>query len=328
MDRRPGDARRSSVGRPLCLLPATAGLLIRRGFSAAVSLLGTSLIVFLLAHSVPADPTAAFLGPQADAATRERVQRELGLDDPLWEQYFRFAGNALRGDLGRSFVTKERVTDAIVARLPVTLGLTAGTLAVWVLVGVPLGMLTARARGSRLDRSVLGVSMVAISLPTFWLGRLLQFQFAYRWGLFPVAGFGDWRHLILPSLTLGIIGAGYYARLVHAHMVEVLGQDYVRAARARGLGEFRVLAGHALPNALAPILTVLGMDLASLLGGVVFTENVFALPGLGALSVTAVLNLDVPMLMGTVLFAALLVVVTNLAVDLTYGLLDPRVRGA
>jgi peptide/nickel transport system permease protein len=189
-------------------------------------------------------------------------------------------------------------------------------------------VLTAKYRDRPIDRVVLVLAAVSLSVPTFWVGRLLQFELAYRRGWFPVAGLFSWRHLVLPSLTLGVVGAGYYARLVHSNMIEVLNRDYVRAARARGLSEAAVLFKHGLRNALLPVLTVLGMDMAGLLGGVVFTESVFALPGLGALSLQAVLNLDVPMIMGTVLFAALLVVTANLVVDVVYRLVDPRIKGA
>ena len=191
---------------------------------------------------------------------------------------------------------------------------------------MPLGVLTAKYRDKPIDRIVLLLATVSLSVPTFWVGRMLQFELAYRRGWLPVAGLFSWRHLVLPSVTLGVVGVGYYARLVHSNMIEVLNRDYIRAARARGLSEPAVLFKHGLRNALLPVLTVLGMDMAGLLGGVVFTESVFALPGLGALSLQAVLNLDVPMIMGTVLFAALLVVTANLVVDLVYRLVDPRVK--
>jgi peptide/nickel transport system permease protein len=167
---------------------------------------------------------------------------------------------------------------------------------------------------------------VSVSLPTFWLGRLLQFQLAYRHGLLPVAGLFSWEHIILPSITLGAVGVGYYARLVHSSMIEVLNQDYIRTARAKGLPERTVLIKHGLRNALIPVLTILGMDTAALLGGVVFTETVFALPGLGALALQAVINLDIPMIMGTVMFAAVLVVGANVLVDMLYAWVDPRIR--
>jgi peptide/nickel transport system permease protein len=300
--------------------------LARRLLWAITTLLGTSIIVFAITHLVPADPIAAYAGPQADAETREHIRRELGLDAPLWVQYFRFLGRAAQGDLGRSYVTQQRVVDAIRLRFPTTLALSLGGLAVWLGVGIPVGVLTAHRRDSAWDRLVLVLAMVGISLPTFWLGRLLQFELAYRDGLLPVAGFSSWRHLILPSITLGTVGVGYYARLIHSNMVEVLSQDYIRTARAKGLPERTVLLKHGLRNALIPVLTILGMDIAALLGGVVFTESVFALPGLGALALQAVINLDLPMIMGTVMFAAVLVVAANVVVDLVYAWIDPRVR--
>lgn len=293
---------------------------------AVVTLLGTSLIVFVMAHAVPADPAAAFAGPHADKATTERIRRELGLDQPLWKQYARYVSKAARGDLGRSYVTQERITDAILTRFPTTLAVALGGLAVWLLVGIPVGVLTAKWRDTPLDRAVLLLAMVGISLPAFWLGRMLQFQLAYRAGLFPVAGFYSWSHLLLPCVTLGLVGVGYYMRLAHTYMVEALSQDYVRTARAKGAPEAKILFRHALPNVLIPLLTVVGMDLAALLGGVVFTETVFALPGVGALAVQAVLNLDFPMIMGTVLFSAALVVAANILVDFLYTRADPRLR--
>jgi peptide/nickel transport system permease protein len=300
---------------------------LRRLLWAALTLLGTSLLVFAIAHAVPADPVAAFAGPHADKETRDRIRHELHLDDPLPAQYLRFLGNAACGDLGRSNVTREPVIEAILTRFPATLALSLGGLAVWLAVSLPLGVLTAKYRDRPIDRTVLVLATVTMSVATFLLGRLLQFELAYRRGWFPVAGLFSWTSLILPSLTLGVVGAGYYARLVHSNMLEVLNQDYIRAARARGLSEPAVLFKHGLRNAFLPVLTVLGMDMAGLLGGVVFTESVFVLPGLGALSLQAVLNLDVPMIMGTVLFAALLVVSANLVVDVVYRLVDPRVKG-
>ncbi len=294
--------------------------------TSAVTLLGTSLLIFFLVHAVPADPVAAMAGPHADADTRERIRVQMHLDDPAWLQYVRYLGNALCGDLGRSNITQEPVAEAILLRLPPTAVLACGGMALWLLIGIPVGVLTARYRDKPIDRVVLVASMFGVSLPVFWLARLLQYQMAYRWGLFPVAGFATWSHLLLPTLTLGIVGAGYYARLVHSNLIETLNQDYIRAARARGLSETTVLFKHALRNALLPVLTVAGVDLAALLGGVLFTESVFAIPGLGSLAWQAVLNVDIPMIMGTTLFAALAVVVANLLVDVTYTVIDPRIQ--
>ena len=255
--------------------------ILSRLLQSVVTLLGVSVLVFFITHAIPADPVAAVAGPKADKQTRERIRKELGLSDPLWEQYGRYLWGVVHGDLGKSYVTGERVTDAILIRFPSTLFLSIGGVAIWLIVGVPLGVLTAKYRDRPIDRITLVLAMIAISLPTFWLGRLLQFQFAYRDGLLPVAGFYNWQCLILPSITLGVVGAGFYARLVHSSMVEVLNQDYIRAARARGLSEPVVLFKHALRNALIPVITVLGLDIAGLLAGVVFTESIFALPGLG-----------------------------------------------
>lgn len=300
--------------------------ILSRLLQSVVTLLGVSVLVFVITHVIPADPVAAVAGQKADKQTRERIRKELGLSDPLWEQYGRYLWGVVHGDLGKSYVTGERVTDAILIRFPSTLFLSIGGVFIWLIVGVPLGVLTAKFRDRPVDRVTLVLAMIAISLPTFWLGRLLQFQFAYRDGLLPVAGFYNWQCMILPSITLGVVGAGFYARLVHSSMVEVLNQDYIRAARARGLSEPVVLFKHALRNALIPVITVLGLDIAGLLAGVVFTESIFALPGLGALALQAVLSMDVPMIMGTVLFAAMLVVVANILVDVVYRLVDPRIQ--
>jgi peptide/nickel transport system permease protein len=292
---------------------------------AALTLWGTSLIVFTLTHAIPANPVAAICGSHADAQTQAQIRRELHLDDPLWQQYQWYLGRLLHGDLGFSYVTGEAVGAAIRTRFPATLALAAGGVAVWLLLGVPLGVLTARWRDQPVDRVVLVLAMVAISVPVFWLGRLLQHQLAYRDGYLPVAGLLSWRHLILPSITLGVAGAGWYARYVHSNLIEVLNEDYILAARLKGMPEHVVLFKHALRNGLVPVLTVLGMDIAALMGGVVLTESVFALPGIGALSLQAVRNMDIPMIMGTVLFAAAMVVGGNVVVDLLYGLLDPRI---
>lgn len=302
--------------------------ILNRLVQSAVTLLGVSLLVFFITHAIPADPVAAVAGPKADPETRARIRAELHLDEPLWKQYGRYLWGVLHGDLGKSFVTGESVTEAILIRFPGTLLLSLGGVAIWLAVGVPVGVLTAKFRDKPIDRVTLVLAMIGISLPTFWLGRLLQYEIAYRDGLLPVAGFFRWDSLVLPSITLGAVGAGYYARLVHSNMVEVLNQDYIRAARARGLSEPVVLFKHALRNALIPVLTVLGLDVAALLAGVVFTESIFALPGLGALALQAVLTLDVPMIMGTVMFAAVLVVGANIVVDVIYRLVDPRIGRA
>lgn len=302
------------------------GRVARRLLWAAGTLLGLALVVFVIVRLVPADPVAVIAGPRSDAQTRARIRRELRLDDPVLVQYANYVGRAVRGDLGRSYITGEPVREAILARLPYTLILSLAGLALWLGIGVPVGVLTALYRDRPIDRVVVLLAMVGISLPSFWVARLLQYQFGYRLGWFPVAGLSSPAHLVLPALTLGIVGAGLYARLVHSSLVEVMNQEHIRAARARGLSRTQALYRHGLRNAFLPVLSVLGTDVAFLLAGVTFTESVFAIPGLGKLGVEAIVNLDVPMVLGVVLFAGLMVVASNLTVDLLYGVLDPRVR--
>jgi peptide/nickel transport system permease protein len=233
-----------------------------------------------------------------------------------------------KGDLGRSFVTEQEVSEAILTRLPTTGALAATAVLMWMLLAVPLGVLTAKYRGTWFDRGVLVAATVTLSLPAFWLARMLQYWISYKLGWFPVAGFRSFVSLLLPASTLAILFIGFYARLIHTSMVEVLDSPYVRAARAKGVSEANVLFKHGLRNALIPVITVLAMDTASLLGGVLFTENVFALPGIGSLAVQSVFNLDVPMIMGTVIFTATMVVAANLCVDLVYRWIDPRIKAA
>jgi peptide/nickel transport system permease protein len=302
--------------------------LIARLIWSALVLVGVSLITFFLVHAIPADPARAYAGAHADAETLARVRHEWRLDQPVWRQYAYYLWRLAHGDLGTSYMTNQRVMEAILTRFPATAALSLLAVFLWMLLAAPLGVLTAWRRDSLFDRVTLVLGMAGISLPAFWLARVLQYELAYRAGLFPVAGLASWRSLLLPALTLVVLYAGYYARLTHSNMVDVLNSPYIRAARAKGAPESTVLFHHALRNALIPVVTVLGMDLAGLLGGVIFTENVFALPGIGTLALQSVLNMDAPMIMGTVLFSAAMVVGANLVVDLLYPWLDPRVKTA
>jgi len=299
--------------------------IIKRFGWGLVIIWGTTIITFLIAHGVPADPVRVYAGANADAETIERIRQELGFDDPLVMQYGRYIANLSRGDLGTSFVTGEKVLDAILVRFPVTLALAATAVIFWMLISIPIGAITAKYRGRTLDKIVLIISLITISLPVFWLARILQYYLAYRSGLFPVGGFSDWTHIILPAATLAFVITGYYVRLVHTNMVEALKSDYIRVARAKGIPEYQILFKHGLRNAIIPVITILGLDMAALMGGVVFTENVFGLPGLGVLALQSVFNLDVPMIMGVVLFSSTLVVLGNIVVDVMYMVIDPRI---
>jgi len=303
-----------------------AGYLLRRVLRALSTLLGTTAILFLLVRVVPADPAVSIAGPKADPETLAAIRKDLGLDQPVVVQYARYVSQLARGDLGRSYVTGRRVADLIAQRLPATALLGLTSLAVGFLAGLGTGMFTAARRGSAWDLTVLVVTLVGLSLPTFWVGNLLVYVFSHRLRLLPLQGYATWWHLVLPATTLGLAEFYFYARFVHSHVGDALTADYVRTARAKGVPPVRLYVRHALRNALIPIVTLLGLDIAGLMSGVVLTETVFNWPGLGRLAVQAVFSLDVPLMAGTVLFSAALVLASNLVVDILYGVIDPRVQ--
>jgi peptide/nickel transport system permease protein len=300
--------------------------LITRLIWSAITLLGTAVLTFVLLNAVPGDVAQVIAGSKASPEVKKEIHAKYHLDDPWWQRLGLYFGQLARGDLGHSYVTDQPVAEAILTRIPTTAALASLAVVMWVAVAVPLGALTAKFRGSWFDRVTLVLATVSLSLPAFWLARMLQYWLSYKLGWFPVATFQSFRHLLLPAASLAILSIGYYARLIHTNMVEVLDSPYVRAARAKGASETRVLFKHAMRNALIPVITILGMDVAGMLGGVLFIENVFALPGIGTLAVQSVFNLDPPMIMGTVLFTAALVVGANWVVDLMYGWIDPRIE--
>ena len=312
------------------------GYVVRRVLRAITTLLGTTLIIFVLVRVVPADPAVTIAGPKADPETLAAIRKDLGLDDPVVVQYGRYVGRLVRGDFGRSYMTGRRVVDVIVERVPATAWLALTSLALGFFLGLVLGIVTAARRGSLIDVAVLLGTLIGLSIPTFWLGNLLIYQFSYRLKLLPLGGYGSggawWRpnplNLILPAITLAIVEFFFYARFVHTNVGGTLASDYIRTARAKGAPPARLYFVHALRNALIPIVTLLGLDIAALMSGVVLTETVFNWPGLGRLAVQAVFNLDIPLVAGTVLFSAVLVLVANLVVDLLYGVIDPRVQRA
>ncbi len=299
---------------------------ITRFVWSAITLLGTAVLTFFLLNAVPGDVARVIAGSKASPDVIKEIHAKFHLDDPWWRRLGLYLGQLARGDLGHSYVTDQPVSEAILTRLPTTAALASLAVVMWVAVAVPLGALTAKYRGSWFDRWALVLATVSLSLPSFWLARMLRYWLSYKLGWFPVATFLSFRHLLLPAASLAILSVGYYARLIHTNMVEALDSPYVRAARAKGASETRVLFKHALRNALIPVITILGMDVAGMLGGVLFIENVFALPGIGTLAVQSVFNLDPPLIMGTVLFSAALVVGANWVVDLMYGWIDPRIK--
>ncbi|MBI3782523.1 MAG: ABC transporter permease [Deltaproteobacteria bacterium] len=298
---------------------------VQRLFASIGILIGVTFLTFLLSFVVPSDPARTVAGPKADAETLASVRRELGLDRPLLEQYGKYMTRLLRADFGRSYLTRQSVFAAIVDRLPATAYLALTSLTVAAGVGISLGCASAAIQGSIFERLLLSSTLVGLSLPAFWVGLMLLYVFAYRLRLLPLGGYGG-VNVILPAIALALGNAAYYARLVHTNVREVLQLDYIRTARAKGVAPMALYTRHALRNALLPVVTLLGLDLAGLMSGVVLTETVFNWPGLGRLAVEAVFNQDIPMVMGTVLFSALLIVAANIVVDLLYLVIDPRIR--
>ena len=290
--------------------------------------LAVAAITFALTYLVPGDPARTLAGPQADPATVARIHAQLGLDDPVWLRFGRYVWDALHGDLGRSFITDQPVLPAILERLPATAMLALGAIVVYISLGGALGVIGAVRPGSLPDRLASGFALAGLSVPSFWIGLMLLYLLAYRFPVFPLGGAETLAHLVLPALTLGIAGAATYTRVLRQALGAELGKDYVRAARARGLSEARVVLDHGLRNAALPLVTLLGLDFAGLLGGAVLTESIFAWPGIGQQAYQAIDTLDVPMIMGTVLFSATAIIVVNAVVDGLYQWLDPRLRQA
>ncbi len=300
--------------------------LARRVLFGAAVLLGTSLITFSIAFLIPADPAVAMAGAKADPRTLAMIRHQLGLDQPVYVQYAHYLDRAVHGDLGRSYIRRESVTHLIVSRFPATAILALCAMAVALVLGIAMGLVAAAWRGRALDNALLVASLAMASMPIFWLGTMLLIAVAAMSRTFPLGGYSGFESLILPTVTLALGAAGYYSRVLHTNLSQALDQDYIRTARGKGLSNARVMMKHAMANAMLPLVTLAGLDLASMLSGVVLTETVFDWPGIGRLAFEAVFNLDIPLIMGTVLFAAFLIVVANLLVDLLYLWLDPRIR--
>jgi peptide/nickel transport system permease protein len=301
--------------------------ILRRILAVVPVLFGVTLAVFSMLFLVPGDPVKMMLAEfvtNPDQVAQMRAQ--LHLDEPILTQYGRFVGGALRGDLGVSIRSRRPVTTEIAENLASTAQLALAAMLVAIGLGVPLGLLAALSRNSWLDVASMGGALLGVSMPSFWLGLLLIFVFSLQLAWFPATGGGDLRHLVLPAVTLGMIAAAIIARLTRSSMLEVLGQDYVRTARAKGLGGFSVVVRHALKNALIPIITIFGLQFGNLLAGAVIVETVFSRPGLGRLIVGGILNKDFPLVQGVVLFVATVYVLINVLVDVAYAYADPRIR--
>ena len=302
------------------------GFFLRRTLITAPTVLGALTLVFFFLHIVPGDPVEAMLGESARAVEKERLRRELGLDLPLAAQYLKFLKGIATGDLGESYFFRRPVAEVIAERVPATLELAVASLFVAGIIALPLGILAALREGTALDALSMLFALIGVSMPNFWLGPLLIILFSIKLGWFPVSGRSGLGSLVLPALTLGTAFAALLSRMTRSSLLEVLGEEYLTVARAKGLPERRVILKHALRNALIPIVTVLGLQFGALLSGAIITENVFSWPGIGTLLITAVEARDYPLVQGCVLFISIVYVAVNLAVDLLYGFIDPRIR--
>ncbi|UCF93651.1 MAG: ABC transporter permease [Desulfobacterales bacterium] len=299
--------------------------LAQRLGQSVIILIGVTLITFGLAFLMPADPVRMLAGRSATQATVESIRKELGLDQPLPVQYLKYLGRLAQGDLGRSYKQKTQVSELILSRLPATLLLMAGTIFFELLIGLPAGILAATKRGRFADNGIMALSFVGVSIPQFVLGLLLLYVFAHILPIFPLGGYGTLNHLLLPALTLGISGGGWYSRMMRSSMVDVLRQDFIRTARSKGLSELTVVLVHALRNAILPVIAMVGLDIGIFMAGAVVVESVYGWPGIGQLAWQAIQMVDIPIIMGVTLVAAIGIVLGNLLADLVIPFIDPRV---
>ena len=296
-----------------------------RLFRALLALWLVSTVVFVVMR-LSGDPVPLLLPPDAPTSEMERVRRDLGLDRALPVQYAVFLGNLVRGDFGRSIHFREPAARVVMGYLPATFELAVAAFGLAVIIAIPVGLISAMYRNSVVDHVVMGLALIGQSAPTFFLGILFILLLSLQAGLFPTSGRGDWTHMVLPALTLGAFAMASIARLTRSAVLEVMRADYIRTARAKGLGEAIVVAKHTLKNAAVPIVTITGLQFGTLLGGAVVTETVFAWPGIGRLAIQSIYNRDYPVVQCTVFLSAVAFIVINFTVELFYGLLDPRVR--
>jgi len=299
---------------------------LRRLWQSALTLLGVSLLVFVVLRVLPGDPAKMLLPDGAPQSAVDELNRQLGLHEPVHVQYGIFIRSVVRGDFGQSFQYRAPALRVVTERIAATAELALAALILTVAIGVSLGILAAVRRGTRYDYASTFLAVLGQSLPNFWLGimLILLFGVALRW--LPTSGFESWRHIVLPSITLAAFPTALVARLTRSSMLEILGRDYIRTGRAKGLAERAVVLRHALRNAAVPVLTVLGLQIGTLLGGAVITESVFAWPGMGKLVVDAIFFRDFPVVQTVLIFSATIFVVLNLVVDLLYTVIDPRIR--
>jgi len=300
--------------------------LIRRFVDTIVVLFGVSLLTFTISFVMPGDPARTIAGPMVSEEAVQRMRKEWGLDQPVPVQYITYMSHLLRGDMGRSYLTSNEVLPSILMRLPATAELAlAGELAI-LMIGIPVGIISAVKQHTAFDRVSMVLALLGICVPRFFLGLLFLYVFAFKLSFFPLGGYGGLRHVVLPALTLGLTVGAWYARVLRSSMLDIIHADYVRTARAKGLKESVVIIRHAFRNAAGPVVTMVGADVGTLLGGTLILEKVFGWPGIGLQAWQAIDYLDIPLLMGTVLVGAVFIVLGNLVADIARGIVDPRIR--
>lgn len=300
--------------------------LIRRVLWTVPIMLGVLTLIFFLIHLIPGDPVDLMLGEQALPADREQLREQLGLNQPLASQYFSYLAKTLSGDMGQSIHARQPVADMILERLPATAELMLGAMVVAVALALPLGIVAAMFHGRFFDRAASLFAVLGVAMPNFWLGPLLVLVFSIYFDWLPVSERGGLEHLVLPAITLGTALAALLSRMTRTSLIEVLGEEYIRTARAKGLSRSRVIWVHAMRNALIPVITVAGLQIGVLLSGAIITESIFDWPGIGSLLLEGIFQRDYPIVQGSVLFIATTYVLVNLATDILYGWIDPRIR--
>lgn len=296
----------------------------RLGYSLLI-LLGVTFITYLLLFMLPADPARQIAGRSATPEVVAGIRAQLGLDQPFYQQYAQYLGKLLQGDLGRSYIQRSQVTELIGSRLRPSLELMAAGIGLELLIGISLGVLAALRRGGFADKLLMTLSFVGVSAPQFIAAMLFLYFFAVQLGWFPLGGYGGIEHLMLPALTLGLLGSGWYSRMVRSSMIEVLHQDFIRTARAKGLSRARVVLRHVLPNAIVPVIPMIGIDIGIFMGGLVVVESVFGWPGIGQLAWQAIQQVDIPVIVGVTTVSAVAIVLGNLVADLIIPWVDPRI---
>ena len=289
-------------------------------------LIGVVLIIFIMLRIIPGNPVTTMLGEHVNQAIIDKVSREMGLDQPLYIQFFRYVGNALKGDFGTSYRLNRNVTQIIMDAFPNTVKLSVLAAVVAWIIGITAGIVAAIKQNRFLDRLFMGCALMGVSMPVFMTALVLQYVFAFKLKWFPVSGFDSVRAMILPAIVLGWNSAGSIARMTRSNLVEIMQNDFIRTARAKGLREGGLIVGHALKNAMLPVVTMMALQISSMLSGAVLTESVFGVPGIGRLAVNAIETRDMPLLQGTVIFTTVLIIAGNLVADLLYNVLDPRIR--